>query len=397
MLESSTAGNLPRAVSRNNLWVVWRSFCEENNLSPLLDSLVDKVPLLAAFMRRYRDGRLAIQGKPIRARSVEDVARQIAKAFTELGAPDPRLTNGRPDPRLTGLVRQWKQEDPPPNRVKPVPTAVLHTAYRTATDSGDVGQACLADLLYIGFFFLCRPGEYTAASEGSRPFRFGDVQLWLGPRRLDLRSAPEHHLGQATCSGLTFTLQKNCVPGEIIAIGTSGSTTACATRALARQIIYLRNHGARPTTPLCAFRRNNRWYSVTNTMITAALRASATTLGPTLGFNPGDISARLLRSSGAMAMLCGGIDTAVGRLRGRWKTDTMFRYLTVQAAPLVADVAPRMLRGGDFQLVPGQNVPDPNGAFAPPNLENPPALQEEPAANMAAAAAAIAAANPNAP
>ena len=60
-----------------------------------------------------------------------------------------------------------------------------------------------------------------------------------------------------------------------------------------------------------------------------------------------------LRSSGAMAMLCGGIDTAIGRLRGRWQTDTMFRYLTVQAAPLVADVAPRMLHGDDFNLIPG--------------------------------------------
>ena len=75
----------------------------------------------------------------------------------------------------------------------------------------------------------------------------------------------------------------------------------------------------------------------------------------------------------------------------------MFRYLTVQAAPLVADVAPRMLHGGDFNLIPGPNVPDPPGARAPGNLEEPPALQEEPAANVAAAAAAIAAANPNAP
>ena len=129
-------------------------------------------------------------------------------------------------------------------------------------------------------------------------------------------------------------------------------------------------------------------------MITSLLRAAAAAVGPSVGFHPNEISARSLRASGAMAMLCGGIDPTVIRLRGRWRSDTMLRYLTVQAAPFVADVAARMLSGGEYALVPGRidqgadaAVPAPAGAAAP-----------QPAApTVAAAAAAIAAANPPAP
>ena len=36
----------------------------------------------------------------------------------------------------------------------------------------------------------------------------------------------------------------------------------------------------------------------------------------------------------------------------------MHQYLKAQAQPLIADVASRMLRGGNFTIVPGQHVPD---------------------------------------
>ena len=264
-------------------------------------------------------------------------------------------------------------------------------------------------MIWIAFYFLCRPGEYTAATSDSRPFRLCDTQLWLGPRRLDLATAPEAQLLHATCSALTFTLQKNCVPGEVIALGLSGSSTACGTRAIGRRVAYLRALDAPPDIPLCAFQQNNTWHVVSETMVTNLLRQAAAIVGPSIGFLPRDVSARSLRASGAMAMMCGGIDSTTTRLRGRWQSDAMLRYLTVQAAPLVADAASRMLHGGDYHLIPGQDVPNIEAALeraaadvaqaAAPVRPVPPAASQndESAATVAAAAAAIAASNPPAP
>ena len=81
-------------------------------------------------------------------------------------------------------------------------------------------------------------------------------------------------------------------------------------------------------------------------------------------------------------MLCGGVDTARGRLHGRWKSDVMFRHLSVQHAPLCADIARRMVNGGNFDTIPG--AIDPQAPGAPTLL---PA-----AATTAAHAAAVAAA-----
>ena len=144
MQESSTAGNFRRAQSRNSLWGVWTVFCTAHNLPHLLDNIDDPVPILQAFMRRYRDGRLALRGLPVRARTVEDVARQVGRTFVELGSADPRLNAfGDLDVRLSALVRHWKQADPEPNRVKPIPIPVLHVAHRIASASSSPGPTVL--------------------------------------------------------------------------------------------------------------------------------------------------------------------------------------------------------------------------------------------------------------
>ena len=80
-------------------------------------------------------------------------------------------------------------------------------------------------------------------------------------------------------------------------------------------------------------------------------------LGPALGFLPTDISARSLRASGAMALLCAQVDSDVIRLLGRWRSDEMLRYLHIQAEPVMRDFASRMLTHGNFVLTPNQDVP----------------------------------------
>jgi hypothetical protein len=340
------------------MWTVWQQFCQALQLDDFLSTIADPVPFLQTFARRYRDGRISLRGQPVRARTAEEAIRAVGRTFVELGSTDPRLNVfGNVDSRLSAQLAQWKQEDPAPRRVKPVPIAILHHATHVALAANTAQALCMANMIWMGFFFLCRPGEYTAAAEGSRPFRFCDAALFLGNRRLDNATATEDELLAATSSGLTFTNQKNCRPGEVVAQNSSGSPWACAVRSIARQVIHLRTHHAAPNLPLCSFYASDQWWTITPTNITQALRLSAQALGPQLGIQPMDISARSLRASGAMAMLCANVDPIRAKMLGRWRSDEMLTYLTMQASPMIAGLSTRMLAGGDYQIVPGQDVP----------------------------------------
>ena len=94
---------------------------------------------------------------------------------------------------------------------------------------------------------------------------------------------------------------------------------------------------------------------------------------PDLGFAPKDITARSLRAGGAMALLCGQVDTNLICIVGRWHSDAMFAYLHAQALPLIHNLARIMVQHGAYTLAAG--------AFAPP-----PALRIiQTAADLAAA------------
>ena len=162
---------------------------------------------------------------------------------------------------------------------------------------------------------------------------------------------------QATHSSITFDDQKNRERGEVIGHGCSGHSVACPTKTLIRRIVYLRCHQADATTPLCAVRHDqHRWKYVTSKLITTSLRVATAAL-PHLNYNPSDVSARSLRSGGAMALICGNITKDRIQLQGRWKSDSVFQYLHAQALPLVHNLAAVMLRHGAFTLLPGQDIP----------------------------------------
>jgi hypothetical protein len=127
---------------------------------------------------------------------------------------------------------------------------------------------------------------------------------------------------------------------------------------MARRIAHLRTHHAPSTQPLASYYENSPTIHIIKPSdITATLRVSTAVIGPTVGFLPGDISARSLRAAGAMALLCAQVDTDVIRLLGRWRSDEMLRYLHVQAEPIMRDFSRRMLVGGSFTLLPNQTVP----------------------------------------
>jgi hypothetical protein len=287
---------------------------------------------------------------------VGDALRAIGQTMAHMGLDDPRLTpSGKLDLRLSRLLTAYNKADPPPARVKPIPLMLLrHTCALHRQSQHPLGHAA-ADMLTLGFYYLLRPGEFANTDNPeSSPFRLQDVHLMVGCRRLNHISCPKHALHATTFAFLEFTNQKNGVRGELIGLGRSGNNSFCPIASLINRVIHLRHHSAQPDTPLYAY-HTTHWNSVTAAILTTFLRQSALTLGPTLGLTPGDISVRSLRSSGAMALLCGNVDTDRIRLLGRWRSDEMLRYLHVQAFPVVASIASTMLQYGDFTLIP--NIP----------------------------------------
>ena len=89
-------------------------------------------------------------------------------------------------------------------------------------------------------------------------------------------------------------------------------------------------------------------------MITRLLRTAAS-LVPETGVDPAKIQTRSLRAGGAMALLCGQVDTDMIKFVGRWRSDAMFRYLHAQATPIIN--AEKMHTHGTFQLENGADVP----------------------------------------
>jgi len=361
--KAARSGIVPdRARAADTHWDLWHSFCHSLDLDPTVENFEDPVTLLQVFAQRYRTGAIAPRGKPVRSRTVEDALRSVGQTLAMLGAQDPRLNHvGRVDFRLQRQLKCYSKEDPPPDRVKPIPVHLLRyvmaVAFANTAVANQANQAT-ADMIVLAFFFLLRPGEYTAMKSDTTPFRMQDVQLFVGGHRLDPLAAPLATIRTATFATLTFTSQKNGVRGEVIGLSRSGNPLLCPVLAIVRRLTHLRENNAPPSTPLAVYvRPGDGLTKIAPADITTMLRTAATALGPSIGFLAKDISARSLRAGGAMALLCAHVDTDTIRLIGRWRSDEMLRYLHVQAEPIMRDFAKKMLLDGAFTLLPSQDVP----------------------------------------
>ena len=256
------------------------------------------------------------------------------------------------------MLACYAKADDPPHRVKPIPVPILRHVMAQALNAGDPFPMACADMICLAFFFLLRPGEYTGTVTASQPFQLRDVRFFIGQLALSTLTAPPEHLLTATFVSLEFSTQKNGVRGEVIGLGRSGDPNFCPVLAAARRVIHLRQSAAPATQPLASFLDpvSNQLTRLSPADLTAILRLSVTVLGAQFGFLPSDVSARSLRAAGAMALLCADVDSDRIRLLGRWQSDQMFRYLHVQAEPVMRNFSSRMLHGGTYTLLPNHNI-----------------------------------------
>jgi hypothetical protein len=233
-----------------------------------------------------------------------------------------------------------------------VPIGVIYHAANIAKQHGTVEYLAVINMICLAFFFLCRPGEYTKPTGNNAPFRLEDVTLYLGNRRILAPLATEDDLNRATFVTLTFTTQKNAVR-----LGLSSDPFICPVQSIANRVRHLRQHNAPPATLLCTYYTDNKAHYVTPDDISLTLKSYVRTIGPSLGFSHKDVSARSLCAAGAMALLSAHVDTNTIQLLGRWRSDEMLKYLTVQAQPIMRDFLSHMLQGDRYTLLPNATVP----------------------------------------
>jgi hypothetical protein len=63
------------------------------------------------------------------------------------------------------------------------------------------------------------------------------------------------------------------------------------------------------------------------------------------------------RGAAPMAFLHGRVDLNNIRMMVRWNSDTMMRYLHVQAKPILGNYANRMFNKGTYSFLPDETVP----------------------------------------
>ena len=246
------------------------------------------------------------------------------------------------------MIAAWKKQDPPPNRVKPVPIRVIHSIAFIAEQFTHPTVLATSDMIIITFFFLLRPGEYTASPSNMQPLDFKSVQLFIDTRRMNVTTASVAELLTSKFVSVTFDLQKDGVHGEGVGLGRSGHNPLCPVRAIARRIIHPRLHQAPPNTPLAMSHHNDTWHPVTPIEIYRTLREAVEFLGPALGFLSSEVSARCLRADGASVFLNAKVDPNIITLLDQWWSDTMLWYFTVQSTTLMQNYSQQMLCNGDY-------------------------------------------------
>ena len=320
------------------MWRQWLAFIATiPSTDPYLSNLDPHLHLsfLKVFATRVRDGRFTPKGVPVRSKRVQDYLRTVAEEI-RLGSPqhlDPRYNqHHQMDRDLQLISKGYSKQDPPPDKVKPVPIQLVRHAHRALMTSSLVHAPVLARLLVMGYFFLLRPGEYTYDVDNNHPFRLQDVTFDTPEGLLNAATASEHAIRQAIRVLLNFTDQKNGVRDQAITHGDTSDPDLSPLQAVLSQVLYLRQHRAPAETPLHTYYSPTGPHSVTARMITAALKSSCNSLGPSLGLQPRDITARALRNGGCMALIRAGIDPLHARLMGRWKSWAMLSICTTPAS-----------------------------------------------------------------
>ena len=238
----------------------WAKLCWYVALNPLLVFYRDPLPILNTFARQYRAESLAPRRRQVQSHTFEDAAGLIGQVLVSMEAPDPRLTS-----QCELDIRIWFQDwccikqDPPPNRVKPIPLQVPSHISSISTALGDPILMVECNIIIIAYFFLLRAGEYTESKSEIISLRLED-NTFSWSRSVFLSTATASDIQAANFVTIPFTTQKNGVRGENIGHKTSSDPLLWNKAALLLRVVHLISNMTPPSTPLAHFMTpEGRW------------------------------------------------------------------------------------------------------------------------------------------
>ena len=159
-------------------------------------------------------------------------------------------------------------------------------------------------------------------------------------------------LVQADLFILLFTTQKNGFKGGSIGNVRTRHPQGCPVATMHRQVSYLQLHGATDKTPLSSYKKGTKWQQIQGGTSRPAIRYVIQAVGPSTGFTDSDISKRSLRAEGGMDLLMARVDPDTILLVGRWRSNTMLRYLQTTAKIFTEGLSAKMFEHGAYALIP---------------------------------------------
>ena len=207
----------------------------------------------------------------------------------------------------------------------------------------------IADMITIGFFFLCHPGEHTVTFD-NEPFKLSKVQFYQDNKQVPTQSSKL--LFAADFLTLTFDTQKNSVKGKHIGHGHSTSATLCPILAVAHRVDHLILLKAKPDQPLCSYCHTASkiyWYLASQDIM-QLLHASALH-HPCFCVNPASVESHSLHTSDAMALFSCQVGALLIKLVGHWHSHAILCYVHVQSHPIMSGLSKLMLAGGNPHLL----------------------------------------------
>ena len=101
--------------------------CACLTITPDLSGVSEPIPYLQVFSDRVRVGALVDNGSGIKKCTIEGYLCDVEKIFASVGSKDPHLDIlGRIDFQLSSQLCAYARSDPPPERIFPVPIALLN-------------------------------------------------------------------------------------------------------------------------------------------------------------------------------------------------------------------------------------------------------------------------------
>ena len=104
-------------------------------------------------------------------------------------------------------------------------------------------------------------------------------------------------------------------------------------------------------THLSTVRNKEKWNNTQSSEIMYAIQTVDQASGPAIRFTPEDASMPYLRAGGAMALLAAQMDSDTIRILGRWRSDTMLRYLHTMSKSFTDGLAFHMFQYGNYAFI----------------------------------------------